>query len=68
MGNKREKIKLELNELDKMQKELDSKRSVRENNQTKTNKNINILKRGKDSNTFNLKDSGKLIKPTLPQH
>lgn len=67
MGNKRDKIKLELNELDKMQKELDSKRSVRDNNQTKAN-NINILKRGKDSNTINLKDSGKLIKTTLPQH
>lgn len=54
-------MKLELNELDKLQKQLDTKRNMRDNN--KIQSTTNILRRGKDQ-TINLKDSGKMVKST----
>jgi hypothetical protein len=56
---KKDKIKLELNELDKMQKELDIKRIGRENNTTRAQPNTNILRRGKDAG-LDLKGSAKM--------
>ena len=38
-------MKLEMNELDNMQKELETKRSAREHNQTKSSNNLNALKK-----------------------
>lgn len=59
-GVKKEKMKLELKELDKMQKELDCKRSVREVNTSKTN---GLLQRGKEAAiNLNLKESGRMAK------
>ncbi len=61
VGIKKEKMKMDLNELDKMQKEFDTKRSTRDNNPTRTQSSANIVLKKTNNN---LKDSGKLVKST----
>jgi hypothetical protein len=65
VGIKKEKMKMDLNELDKMQKEFDAKRTTRDSNPTRTQSSANIVL--KKPATTNLKDSGKLVKSIAPQ-